>query len=158
MLYKYATLLDLADNSLEITAEYTPSANTAGKCNDDQYTENWTCEGASSNMDDGITHCCHFGTRSNANDIDTVTDCTGVKFIKDEANSQMKLVMDDDSPVTTGLQVLQSCHDTGNAIQVTYEGFTMPRQIPSDPDARNTIASYIITYDLATQYQRTVLK
>jgi hypothetical protein len=159
LVYNYATTMDLADNSLEITADYTSSANTAGKCNDDQYTEKAACEGASQTWTMEYAIAANFGTCSSANDIDTVTGCTGVKFIKDEGNSQMKLVMDDvnEGPVTNGLQVLQACHDTGNAIQVTYEGLTDPRQIPSDPDARNTIASYIITYDLATQYSRTLL-
>ena len=50
-----------------------------------------------------------------------------------------------------------NCHDTGNPILVTHDGMTTPRQIPSDPAARNTIASYIITYDLAMQYERTLL-
>lgn len=159
LVYNYATTMDLSDNSLEITADYTPSANTAGKCSNDQYTDKAACEAAVPEevWTSEYAIAANFGTCSNTNEIDTVTDCTGVKFIKDEANSQMKLVMDNDSPVTTGLQVLQACHDTDNLIQVTYEGLTDPRQIPSDPDARNTIASYIITYDLATQYSRTIL-
>ena len=157
--YEFNTKLDLADNSLEITAAYTPTVNTAGKCQGDaEQTTEAACTLAGQAWVDEYAVTTNFGTCKNDNTIEAVANCAGVHFIDDEANNRMRLVKDsDDSDVTEGLQTLMNCHDTGNAIQVTHDGMTTPRQIPSDPAARNTIASYIITYDLAMIYERTLL-
>ena len=156
--YEYETKLDLEDNSLEIDALYSPDVNTKGVCNDDQYPDQAACTGAGNTWTPTYTVSSSFGTCDNTNNFVTVSGCSNVQFENDPGNNKLVLRTDEEpsKTVTTGLEQLLSCSDSGNPTQVIMNGGTTPRNLPNDPVARNNIASYVITYDLATIYQRTL--
>ena len=156
--YEYTTKLDLEDNTLEINAMYSSDVNTKGSCNDVQYTEKAACTGSGSQWTPTYSVSSSFGTCDNGNNFVLVSGCTNVQFENDPGNNKLVLRTDEDpsGTVNTGLEQLLACSDSGNPTQVIMNGGTTPRNLPNDPVARNNIASYVITYDLATIYQRTL--
>ena len=159
--YNYHTKLDLSDNSLIVTAEYTDTVDTAGKCDDDDDENTYTKATCTGTWTDEYSVSANFGVCGSDNEIiEADAACSSaVKFVADAAadSYKLELVMADDSAVTDGLEILQKCHDQGNAIQTTHTDISIPRGWDRAIDS-DLIASYIITYDLAMQYERTPLQ
>ena len=105
-----------------------------------------------------------FGTCKNDNAIDSgnrAGTCTNseYKFVDDTDGN--KLVLHDwngtvASTVSDGLGTLLSCANSGAIAAMLNDGGVDNYVDPNDAEVRSNVATYIITYDLALQYTRTI--